>query len=104
MATAPGQAASPVRAPALSTLVGAAGLASLGAGAIHAAAIGVHAEHRPAALTFTAVAALQLGWGGLALVRSSRLIAAVGGVIGAGALAGWALAKTSGISFIDGLD
>ena len=38
-----------------------AGLLSLGAGAIHAAAIGVHAEHRPAALAFTAVARGPVG-------------------------------------------
>ena len=81
-----------------------AGVLSHGAGAIHAAAIGVHAETRPAALAFTAVAALQLAWGGVALVRSNRLVAVVGMLLGAGALAGWALAKTSGISFIEGLD
>jgi hypothetical protein len=80
------------------------GLASLGAGAIHAAAIGVHAEHRQAALTFVAVAALQLAWGALALVRANGLIALAGGAINAGAFAGWVVAKTSGISFIEGLD
>lgn len=49
----------------LSSLTGWTGIAgtfSLGAGAIHAAAIGVHAEHRQAALAFTLVAALQLAW------------------------------------------
>ena len=85
-------------------LIGAAGLASLGAGAVHAAAIGVHAEHRPAALTFTAVATLQLCWGGLALVRSNRLVAAIGAALGAGALAGWVVAKTAGLDVIDGLE
>ena len=89
---------------ALTGLVGAAGLTSLGAGAIHAAAIGVHAEHRPAVFTFTAVATLQLAWGGFALVRSNRLVAAVGGLLGAGAFAGWIVAKISGIGFVDGLD
>jgi hypothetical protein len=81
-----------------------AGLTSLGAGAIHAAAIGVHSEHRPAVLAFTAVAILQLAWGVLALVRVNRLVAVLGLMIGAGTLAGWALAKVSGIPFIDGLD
>jgi hypothetical protein len=81
-----------------------AGLLSLGAGAIHAAAIGVHAEHRPAALAFTAVAALQLCWGGLALVRANRPNAVVGVLLGVGAFAGWVVAKTAGISFIEGLD
>jgi hypothetical protein len=86
-------------------LVGLAGLTSLGAGAIHAAAIGVHSEHRPAVLAFTALAASQLAWGVLALVRgSNRLVAVLGLLIGTGALAGWALAKVSGIPFVAGLD
>ena len=85
-------------------LVGLAGLTSLGAGAIHAAAIGVHSEHRSAVIAFTAVAALQLAWGVLALVRPSRPVAVLGIVVNLGAVAGWALAKTSGISFISGLD
>jgi hypothetical protein len=55
--------------PARTTLLSAAALFSLGAGAIHAAAIGVHAEHRQAALAFTFVATAQLCWGCLALVR-----------------------------------
>ena len=81
-----------------------AGIASLGAGAIHAAAIGVHAEHRPAALTFAVVAVLQVGWGALALVRSNLIVAASGVTISAAAVSGWLLAKTSGIAFVDGLD
>jgi hypothetical protein len=85
-------------------LVGLAGLTSLGAGAIHAAAIGVHSEHRPAVLAFTAVAAAQLAFGVLALVRGTRLVAVLGLLIGVGTLAGWALAKVSGIPFVAGLD
>jgi hypothetical protein len=85
-------------------LVGMAGLTSLGAGAIHAAAIGVHSEHRSAVIAFTAVAALQLAWGVLALVRPSRPVAVLGILTNLGAVAGWALAKTSGISFVSGLD
>ena len=84
--------------------VGVAGVASLGAGAIHAAAIGVHAEHRPAAIAFMALATLQLAWGGLALVRSGRLVALLGMLVNLVALGGWALAKTVGIGVIDGLD
>lgn len=83
---------------------GVAGAASLGAGAIHAAAIGVHAEHRQAAITFTVVAALQLAWGGLALLRSGRVVNLLGGLIGAGAVAGWVVAKTQGIGFVSGLE
>jgi hypothetical protein len=83
---------------------GVAGMASLGAGAIHASAIGVHAEHRQAALTFTIVAALQLAWGGLALLRSGRLVTVLGGLIGLGAIAGWIVAKSQGIGFVDGME
>ncbi len=86
------------------SLLGVAGLTSLGAGAIHAAAIGVHSEHRSAVITFTAVAALQLAWGVIALLRGNRLIASLGMLLGIGALAGWATAKISGIGLIAGLD
>lgn len=85
-------------------LLGLAGLTSLGAGAIHAAAIGVHSEHRSAVVAFTAVAVLQLAWGVLALIRGNRLVAVLGLLIGSGVLGGWALAKVSGIPFIAGLD
>jgi hypothetical protein len=84
--------------------LGTAGVASLGAGAIHAAAIGVHAEHRPAAVTFAVLALLQVGWGALALVRSTRVVAVSGIALSAAAVGGWILAKTSGIGFVDGLD
>ena len=83
---------------------GVAGAFSIGAGAIHASAIGVHAEHRQAALAFTVVAALQLAWGGLALLRSGRIVTVLGGMIGIGAIAGWVLAKSQGIGFIDGME
>jgi hypothetical protein len=95
------------RSVAVATFTGwmaVAGLASLGAGAIHAAAIGVHAEHRAAAITFVVVAALQLGWGGLALVRSGKLVGFLGVLINLGAFAGWVVAKTAGLWFIPGLD
>lgn len=85
-------------------LTATAGLASIGAGAIHAAAIGLHVEHRPAALAFTALAVLQIGWGVLACVRSNRLVTVSGVILGLGAVAGFAMAKTTGISFVAGLE
>ncbi len=81
-----------------------AGAASLGAGAIHAAAVGVHAEHTQAARAFALLAVLQLGWGAVALVARHRLVAAGGAVLNAAAVGGWLMAKTTGISFIDGMD
>jgi hypothetical protein len=81
-----------------------AGGASLGAGAIHAAAIGVHSEHRQAVIAFTVVAAVQLAWGALVLARPGRLILAIGSVANVVIVAGWVLAKVNGISFVDGLE
>jgi hypothetical protein len=89
--------------PRSSTIV-VAGLASLGAGAIHAAAIGVHNEHRPAVIAFSVLATLQLAWGAYALGHSSRATNALGALIAGGAVGGWVMAKTSGISFVAGLD
>ncbi len=81
-----------------------AALASLGAGAVHAAAIGVHSEHTAAVVAFTAVAVFQLGWGAVALTISTRRVALVG-VVGNGAtIAGWVMAKSIGIWFVAGLD
>jgi hypothetical protein len=80
-----------------------AGMASLGAGAIHAAAIGVHSEHAQAARTFAVIALVQLGWGAIGLVSRRRSLAVLGALVNLGAVAGWALATTRGISFIDGL-
>src|SRR6188508_494415 len=59
-----------------------AAIASLGAGAVHAAAAGVHAEHPDLARIFIVLAAAQLGAGVLALLRPTRV---------------------AGISWIDGL-
>ncbi|NLD76605.1 MAG: hypothetical protein GX643_08045 [Acidimicrobiales bacterium] len=81
-----------------------AGAASIGAGAIHAAAIGVHAEHQQAARTFAVLALLQIAWGAVALVAKSRVLAVAGAALGVGAVGGWVLAKTGGIGFIDGLE
>src|SRR3954454_14625040 len=81
-----------------------AAIASLGAGAIHAAAIGAHAGERQTVLTFLVIAVLQLGIGAVALVRGDRVPTLVGAGINAALVAGWAMAKTSGISFIDGLE
>jgi hypothetical protein len=79
-------------------------VASIGAGAIHAAAIGVHSEHRQAVITFTIVAAVQLVWGVLALLYANRWLALAGAAANTTAFVGWVMAKNSGIGFIDGLD
>ena len=88
----------------ISPALAVAALSSSGAGAIHAAAIGAHGEHHQAVLTFTAVAFAQIGFGVLALMYPRRLFVLAGAVANAGFFAGWVFAKTSGISFIDGLE
>ena len=81
-----------------------AGVASLGAGAVHAAAIGVHGEHPQAARVFAVLALAQIVWGVIALAARRPLVALSGLGLGVVAIAGWVMAKTVGIGFIDGLD
>jgi hypothetical protein len=87
-----------------SDMLSLAGLASIVAGLIHATAAGSHSEHKQAVWAFAGCALFQLAWGVWALLRSSRLIAAIGVVGNAGFFGAWVLAKASGISFVDGLD
>ena len=88
------------RLPGLAT----ASLASLGAGAIHAAAIGIHAEHPQLARVFVATAVLQLGLGLVGLLRPHRLVAVSLAAANAAAVGGWLVTRTVGISWIDGLE
>jgi hypothetical protein len=87
-----------------SSILAIAALASIGAGAVHATAVGTHNEHRQAMYAFAVLAVFQVGWGALALVRPSRWVSLLGVVGNAAALGGWVLARTSGISFVDGLE
>jgi hypothetical protein len=81
-----------------------AALASLGAGAIHATCVGTHGDERSVIFSFAVIAALQIGWGALALVRSGRWVSLCGIAVNGAALGGWVLSRTSGISFIDGFE
>jgi hypothetical protein len=80
------------------------GLASIGAGAIHAAAAGVHAEHPTLSRLFVAVAVLQILVGLGSLVRGGRAIAAATALVNIGAVAAWIVTRVSGISWIEGLE
>ena len=82
----------------------AAALCSIGAGAVHAAATGVHAEHQQLARIFVVLAAVQLGSGIWALVRPSRFSAWAVGIVNAVAVGGWLVTRLVGISWIDGLE
>lgn len=85
-------------------LVAVAAAASLAAGAIHAAAIAAYSGDRQAVWVFLSLAVVQLGWGGISLTRPARRTTVAGALIAAAALGGWVVAKTQGISFIDGLE
>ncbi len=81
-----------------------AGIASLGAGAIHLSAAGIHAEHPTLARVFVALGSGQI-LAGLALVLVRRRWAAATVVaVNSVAVIGWALTLTSGISRVDGLE
>jgi hypothetical protein len=77
---------------------------SIAAGAVHAAATGVHAEHPQLARIFVVTAALQLGVGLLGLARPTRVGALVIAAVNAAAVVGWAITRVTGISWIDGLE
>ena len=83
--------------------VGLAGLVSMGAGAIHAAAIGIHAEHPNLSRIFVAVAVAQLAVGVMALVRPNRGVLGLTVLVNGAAVAGWVMTRVSGISWIEGL-
>jgi hypothetical protein len=80
------------------------GLASIGAGAIHAAAAGIHGEHPTLSRLFVAVAAAQILIGLVTLARGGRAVAAAAAVINGGAVAAWVVTRVSGISWIEGLE
>ncbi len=91
------------RRPGMS-IIAFGGLASLTAGAVHASAAGIHAEHRQLAQIFIAVAVLQMGVGLWALVRPSRTVAWGVVVVNALVVGGWLATRMFGISWIDGLE
>ena len=80
------------------------GLASLGAGAIHAAAAGIHAEHVTLSRLFVAVAAAQILVGLATLLRGGRTVAVLAAVVNGGAVVAWIVTRVSGISWIEGLE
>ncbi len=88
------------RLPGLAT----AAVMSIGAGAVHAAATGVHAEHPALARIFVVVAVLQLGVGLIALARPTRAAALATAVVSVAAVSAWVITRLTGISWIQGLE
>ena len=78
-------------------------LASIGAGAVHAAAAGAHSEQPGLARIFVICAAAQIIAGAAAVVRPTRLAASVMLAVNAVAVGGWMLTRLTGIGWIDGL-
>ena len=80
------------------------GMASIGAGAIHAAAVGIHAEHATLSRLFVAVAVAQILVGLATLLRGGRAVAAATALVNGGAVVAWIITRVSGISWIEGLE
>lgn len=90
------------REPTSQSLVVAA-IASAGAGVIHAAAAGIHADHVTLARIFIALTILQFGTALVAIVRPGRFAAAALIAVNGAAALGWFVTRLTGISWIDGL-
>ncbi|MEY3558257.1 MAG: hypothetical protein RL374_963, partial [Actinomycetota bacterium] len=81
-----------------------AAYASIGAGLIHGVAVGLHADHASLARVFMALAFVQMAWGIIAISRLQWSVVLGGFAINTTAIVGWILTRTSGISFISGLE
>lgn len=75
-------------------------LASLGAGVIHAAVAPEHTNWWASVVFFISLASFQLGWAVFLLITNPpRAALMVGAGVNAGALATWAVSRTSGMPF-----
>ena len=81
-----------------------AAYASIGTGLIHGVAVGLHADHASLARVFMALAFAQVFWGIVAISRLQWSVVLGGIAINGTAIVGWILTRTSGISFISGLE
>jgi hypothetical protein len=71
---------------------------------IHGVAVGLHADHASLARVFMALTFAQVFWGIVAMNRSKWSVVLGGFAINGTATVGWILTRTSGISFIGGLE
>ena len=96
----------PVAPAAVTRLPGltVAAMTSIGAGVIHAAAAGVHAEHPQLARLFILCSIAQVGVGLVAMSRTTRLAAFFVVAVNAVAVGGWLATRLTGISWIVGLE
>ena len=100
----PGDETTIVEAPSTGWITPLQAMASIGAGAIHAAAVGIHAEHATLSRLFVAVAAAQILVGLVTLVRGGRAVAAATALVNGFAVVAWLVTRVSGISWVEGLE
>jgi len=81
-----------------------AGLATVGAGAIHLVAAGIHAEYPSLARIFVLLGAAQVIAGLMLALGTGRPAAALVVVVNVAAVGGWALTRTVGFSWVWGLN
>lgn len=81
-----------------------AACASIGAGGIHAAVIGIHAEHRVLAMLFVWSAAIQVAWGIAVLRRATTALVATGLITNAVFAGAWFITRVTSVSWIGGLE
>lgn len=79
-------------------------IAGIGAGAIHAAAAGAHADHRLLANVFVAMAVAQLGTGIALLTQPGRAWARAVIIVNGAAVTGWVVTRVVGVWFVTGLE
>jgi hypothetical protein len=81
-----------------------AGMGSVGAGAIHLAAVGMHSEYPMLGRIFVIMGATQLVSGLVLALAGSRLAALVVVLVNIVAIGGWSLTRTVGIPWVPGLE
>lgn len=81
-----------------------AAAASVGAGVLHAAAAGSHAELATLSMLFSTIALAQIGWGAAVLLRPTSPVVMAGLGINVAAFGAWLTSRTVGLSTIEGLE
>ncbi len=81
-----------------------AAYASIGAGVLHGTAVGLHADHPTLSRVFLLMTLAQVVWGVVALSLTNWSVLAIGSVVNAVAVGGWIMTRTTGVSFISGLE
>lgn len=89
----------PTVANAVGRLAFVAGMASIAAGAVHAAAAGSHGDERALAWLFASCAVVQVGWGAAVLFRPARRVLIAGAAFSMLCVGFWALTRATGVGF-----